>query len=214
MERLKSIITQYGRWQDISVYIERIETFSESDFSLCVENSKSLLESISKEICCSKGLEVSPSSSINAILRSAFTSLGYSREDLVSQISSSLANIGQQMGNLRNEIGTISHGRTLEEISERNNRIDELTKEFILDTTEIIAIFLIRSFENKKSKITEKITPLYTDNTDFNEYWDSTFGDFSMGDISFTASEILFSLDLQAYLTELRLFQDQLEDET
>jgi len=48
MKKLKKVIEQYGRWAVLSMYVERIETYIESDFSLCVENSKALLESIAK----------------------------------------------------------------------------------------------------------------------------------------------------------------------
>jgi hypothetical protein len=38
-----------------------------------------------------------------------------------------LATIGQKMGELRNEIGLTSHGKSLEEIKQRNNNVDSLT---------------------------------------------------------------------------------------
>lgn len=103
--------------------------------------------------------------------------------------------------------------KTLEEIKERNNSVDELTREFLIDTTVIIAAFLIRNFENENPRVSTEAAPLYVENSDFNEYWDSTFGEFEMGDASYPASEILYNLDIQVYLTELRLFQEQREDE-
>lgn len=111
MDRLKTIIEQYGRWQPLSDYVDRVEAYLQSDFSLSLENSKSLLETIAREICDAKGEDISKTASTNAILKKAFSSLGYSGKDLVTQVSSALATIGQQMGNLRNEIGTSSHGK-------------------------------------------------------------------------------------------------------
>jgi hypothetical protein len=213
LDRLKNIIDQYGRWQPLSDYVDRVEAYLHSDFSLSLENSKSLLETIAREICDVKGEEIPKTVSTNSILRKAFRSLGYSSDDLVTQVSSALATIGQQMGNLRNEIGTTSHGKTLEEIKDRNSKVDELTREFLIDTTVIIAAFLIRNVENENPRISVEADPLYVENPDFNEYWDSTFGEFNMGDMSFAASEILYHLDIQAYITELRLFQEQQEDE-
>ena len=214
MEKLRKIIEQYGQWSGLTIYTERIETHISTDFSQALENAKALLESISKEICTLKGIEITPNSSINNVLKKAFIAIGYTSSSLVTQISSALATIGQQMGELRNEIGATSHGKFLEELKERNNKVDELTKEFLIDTTEIIASFLIRNFENENPRLrsTEKrIT--YDDCEDFNEFWDESFGEFAMGEYSYTASEILYHVDHPVYLTEHKAFIEGEEGE-
>jgi hypothetical protein len=209
MNKLKKTIEQYGRWTELSIYIGRIETHIESDFSHSLENAKALLETIGKEICQSKGIQLSETSSINGVLKNAFSSLGYTNSNLVNQISSALATIGQQVGELRNEIGISSHGKSLEEIRERNNRVDILTREFLIDTVEIVSCFLIRNFENenpRKPKETLEGTLDYLEAEDFNEFWDDAFGEFEMGDYSYSASEILFNVDKQAYINEYNAF--------
>ena len=55
---LERVIELYGRWSTLRDYIERIDAYVQSDFSLSLENAKSLLESICKEICTSKNIEV------------------------------------------------------------------------------------------------------------------------------------------------------------
>jgi hypothetical protein len=47
------------------------------------------------------------------------------------------------------EIGLTSHGKPLEEIKQRNNNVDLLTREFLIDTVELVSVFLIRNFETK-----------------------------------------------------------------
>jgi hypothetical protein len=37
----------------------------------------------------------------------------------------------------------------LEEIKQRNNNVDLLTREFLIDTVELVSVFLIRNFETK-----------------------------------------------------------------
>ncbi|MCI5091173.1 abortive infection family protein [Phaeodactylibacter sp.] len=209
MIKLKGLIEQYGRWQPLEEYVLRIETYLESDFSQSAENAKALLESIGKEICSQKQVELSATASVNSVLKNAFAALGYTKTDLVTQVSSALATIGQQMGNLRNEIGATAHGRTLEEIEQRNDRIDELTKEFLIETTAIVACFLIRNFENENPRLVaespeDKVD--YLDCEDFNLFWDELYGEFQMGLYSYTASEILFNVDDSAYLTEYKAF--------
>jgi len=211
MERLRKVIEQYGRWSELATYIDRIEAHLATDFSHAIENAKALLETIGKEICDSKGIELGATPSTNAVMKKAFIAIGYPGENLVTQISTALATIGQQMGNLRNEIGTTSHGKPLEELRERNNSVDELTRDFLVDTTIIVASFLIRSFENENPRITpaqHEKQLIYIDNESFNDFWDDLYGEFAMADYSFPASEILFNVDNRAYQTELAAFEE------
>jgi hypothetical protein len=211
MQRLNRIIEQYGRWADLRTYTDRIEAHVQSDFSQSLENAKSLIETICKEICRLKGVEIEATASINQVLKKGFTAIGYPGSDSVTQISTSLVNIGKQMGTLRNEIGATAHGRSLEELRERNSKVDEMTKELLIDTTVIIASFLIRNFENENPRLSvgsleQKL--LYSDNQEFNELWDESYGEFTMDDYSYPASEVLFYTDNKAYLSELKAFKE------
>lgn len=210
MERLNKIIDQHGRWTALMQYIERINLNFHEDFSCSLENAKALLETISKEICKTKQIDLGKKPSINVVLKTAFFALGYPRSSMVTQISSALATIGQQMGDLRNEIGVGSHGKSLDQLKERNNTVDDLTKEMLIDTTVIVATFLIRNFENENPRVETKLDTklLYTDNENFNEYWDESFGNFEMGNYSYLASEILYNVDFPVYETELKAFTE------
>lgn len=212
MNKLKEVVKEYDRWNNISIYINRIETYIDIDFSLSVENAKSLLESIGKQICIDNKMELGSSPSVNAVLRKAFISIGYKKDDLVNQISSALSTIGQQVGNLRNDIGLTSHGKSLEEIEGRNNQVEILTKEFLIDTVELVSVFLIRNVESKLEKsFSESLgdTVEYLEAEQFNEYLDDSFGVFEMGVYSYPASEILFNVDKQAYLNEYKVYNDE-----
>lgn len=215
MEKLRTTIAQYGRWQELELYIDRMEGHLESDFSISVENAKALLESIGKEICSAKGVELAAASSVNGVLKAAFRALGYSNEDLVNKVSGSLANIGQELGNLRNEISPTSHGKSLDELRERNNKVDGLTREFLIDSTLVVAVFLIRAFEERldataliEDEEAEYVLLKYDESEDFNSFWDDAYGEFEMGDYSYVASEILFNVDYSAYETEYKAFKD------
>lgn len=148
--------------------------------------------------------------SINSVLKKAFTVIGYPTNDLVTQISSALATIGQKMGELRSEIGVTSHGMSLDELKERNDRVDGMTREFLIDATVIVACFLIRSFENENPRTVpqEEAKILYTGNEEFNDFWDDTYCEFEMGVYSYPASEILYNVDYPAYVTEQKAFAE------
>ena len=209
MDKLKAVIKEYGRWSELETYIDRIETHIEIDFSHSLENAKALLETVGKEICTCNSVELGATPSINSVLKKAFSSMGYANSNLVNQVSSALATIGQQVGELRNEIGLTSHGKSLEEIKQRNNKVDLLTREFLIDTAELVSVFLIRNFETKHQRTAHETLADsldYLEAEDFNESWDDSFGEFVMGDYSYPASEILFNVDKQAYVNEYKAF--------
>lgn len=212
MDRLRATIEQYGRWRLLGDYVDRMEGHLETDFSVSVENAKALLESIGKEICTAKAVDLGASPSINAVLKRAFGALGYSNEGLVSKVSGALATIGQEVGNLRNEISPTSHGKSLEELRERNGKVDLLTREFLIDSTMSVAIFMIRAYEERhgdNAVVMEEAAAAaigYDAAEDFNAFWDEIYGEFAMGEYSYLASEILFGLDYPAYEAEYKDF--------
>jgi len=209
MDKLKEVVKEYGRWSELLTYIERIETHIEIDFSHSLENAKALLESVGKQICSENKVELGATPSVNVVLKKAFTAMGYANKNMVNQVSSALATIGQQIGDLRNEIGLTSHGKTLKEIKQRNNKVDILTREFLIDTVVLVSVFLIRNFESRAERASSESledTLGYLEAEEFNESWDDSFGEFAMGDYSYPASEILFNVDKQAYVNEYKAF--------
>lgn len=213
MQRLSDILVKYPRWKTLEVYIERIEAFTEADFSTAIENAKALLESIGKEICKAYNVDIAQDANINTVLKKSFLSLGHPGDSFVTQISTSLATIGQQIGNIRNNISPTSHGRPLADLKKRNDAIDDFTARFLIDSTVIVTIFLICSHEERQAntqvQAQNEETPselAYEDFEAFNEHWDETFGDFEMGPYSYTASEILYNVDRKAYDFEKRTF--------
>jgi hypothetical protein len=203
MQKLKNIIEKYSRWQPLYDYINRIEGYRETDFSLCIENSKALLESIAKEICIQKNQPLENTENVRKLLSLSFGCLGYHPSGTIRQIGTAVANIGQQMGNFRNEIGTTAHGKTLEQLVNREQTINSLTNNFLIFSTELVCCFLIECFESDNYKINQETEIDYSDNENFNEYWDEMYGEFTMSEYSFPASEILFAVDPEAYMTEL-----------
>jgi hypothetical protein len=80
----------------------------------------------------------------------------------------------------------------------------------------MVASFFIRRFEAEFPLSNDPATFNkafeYNEHPEFNENWDESFGEFSMGVYSYAASEILFAVDPQAYSTEaLAFLRDQEE---
>lgn len=209
MQKLRELIDVHARWSEFSIFVDRIELSRAQDFSLAFENAKALLESVCKEICKSYGKELSAQSSMNGIVKTSFSALGFSNSEISTRISGSLANIGQVIGELRNDIGATGHGRTVEELRQRNLKVDELTKDFLFDSIKTIIIFLIRSFEYKQlDNINASEKEQHKEkNKEFDEFLDENYGEFVMGNYSYTASQILFAVDSEAYQYERKNFE-------
>jgi hypothetical protein len=215
VQKVKTILEKYSRWQPLSEYIERIEGYSNTDFTVCVENSKSLLESIAKEICQQKNQPLAGNESVSKVLGLSFGCLGYAPSDTIRQIGTAIANIGQQMGNFRNEIGATAHGKTLDELRNRETTIHDLTGDFLLQSTELVACFLIEAFETDNPLKQEEVPVKFQDNPEFNDYWDDIYGELVMSeDYTYMASEVLFYVDNEAYKTELKEYKKLPKDET
>jgi hypothetical protein len=84
-----------------------------------------------------------------------------------------------------------------------------MTREFLINTVELVSVFLIRNFESDNIRTTTDLLEEeldYHDAEEFNESWDDSFGEFEMGNYSYPASEILFNVDKQAYVNEYKAF--------
>ncbi len=217
MEKLKKIIEHYGRWRPLEEYIQRIDAYKDSDFSISLENSKSMLESIAKEICNERRQVYEDDDSPSKLLKLAFGAIGVQSTTIGPQIAVALSNIGHHMGQLRNEIGAISHGRTMADLQAKQESIDEITSDFLIQSTETTACFLIQYFEWKYPRVSETHTEEerldYNSCEDFNEFWDDSYGEFLMDELTYTASEILFHVDNQAYKAAYKAFKQE-ENET
>ena len=212
VEKLKLILDKHSRWQPLSEYVERIEGYRDSDFSISIENSKSLLESVAKEICFQKKQPLAGSESVSKVLSLSFGSLGYPPSDTIRLIGTAIANVGQQMGNFRNEIGTTAHGKTLDELKDRQEIVNSLTGEFLLTSTELVCCFLIESFEAENPLAPTKREVEFDDNPEFNDYWDTTYGEVKMGNFSFAASAVLFNLEPKSYRIALAEFESTINE--
>lgn len=212
MERLRQTIKQYSRWQELEQYCLRIEGYIKSDFSIAVENAKALLESVCKTILREKQIEHASSDSFQKLMNKTINAFDISHSEQLKQISSSLINISKNLAEVRNKVAKVSHGQHIDALSDET--LDCISTEFIIGTTESITCFLIDFYEQvfprKKSELTLRIE----DNLEFNNYLDEELFEPVQivrqgGDIAYeyAASEVLFSVEQRAYLTELFAYQ-------
>jgi hypothetical protein len=117
------------------------------------------------------------------------------------------------MGALRNQIGPTSHGKTMKELEVRNVTLNRVATDFLIQSTALVACTLIELFEVEFPRRSQKAeSSNYEDNEQFNQFLDDLYGDFSFAEYSYSASEILFGVDPEAYKTELKAFMRDVDD--
>ncbi len=110
MKKLKETISTYDAWEGLATYINRIETFLDTDFITSVENSKALIESICKTILKDTSTPYEETDTINKLVSITFKRLGIFAEKQVSKFGSGLVTAMQNLGELRNNHGQTAHG--------------------------------------------------------------------------------------------------------
>lgn len=199
MERLRETIERHSRWQPLEKYIRRIETYKSDDHDLVFENCKALLESISKEILIDIDGGVANNQDVHQLVRDVARKINSLSQ--IPKIISGLVTISLQFGELRNKIGTTSHGRSLNELEVES--LGETLLDFLINTTENVACFIIGFYEVEyPQKISEEVE--YNENEEFNEYFDNVEGVVTIGDLEYSASELLYNTDKNAYSTAVQ----------
>ena len=81
MEKLRETISVYDAWEGLGTYVNRIETFLETDFITSVENGKALIESICKTILSKTSESYMETDSINKLVSNTLKRLGIFAEN-------------------------------------------------------------------------------------------------------------------------------------
>ena len=206
MEKLKQTISAYDAWEGLIIYINRIETFLETDFITAVENGKALIESICKTILSNTFDPYGETDSVNKLVSITLKRLGIFAENQISKFGSGMVTAMQNLGELRNNHGDTSHGKSIDEL--KNNRLEKLSAAFLVNSIEVMAVFLIEYYEIEfpnKEKETEEVV----DYSDFNDFLDEEYGDVLVIGIPYPTSDVLLSVDRTAYGVK---FQEYLGD--
>jgi hypothetical protein len=219
MDRLRQIITQYSRWKGLEEYCIRIDGYMHTDFPIAVENSKALLESICKTILHEKQVEIDTNDSMQKLMKKAVGVFDAEHSAQLKQIGTSLVNLSKNLAEVRNSVARVSHGQHLDALGEEV--LDAITGAFLVNSTESIACFLIEFYEQVFPRKKSEPVLRLEDHQAFNDYLDEeAFEPVQVmragGELAYeyNASEVLFSVEPRAYLTELDSFRESEGAET
>ncbi len=206
MRKTQSFIDANVKWQALSDYVLRIETYRASSPGLVIENCKSLVESIFKTIL------VEVSSETEESLKECSTSGLYGKvKDILFFEEQGYRNIIGSFSNAiseyRNKLGETSHGKDICTLENNRSALFDDEILFLLSTTDNISYFLLSYYKNLYPAYAEKRKELeYEDNQEFNEWFDETEEAVSLGGVSLSPSRVLFDGDIEAYKTSLSTY--------
>ncbi len=213
MERLRQLITQYSRWKGLDEYCIRIDGYLTSDYSIAVENTKALLESICKTILDEKETAFGATDSVQQLMAKTMGVFDADHSQQIKQIGRGLVNISQNLAEVRNTVAKVSHGQHVDALSD--DALDAISAAFLINSTESIACFLIEFYEQVFPRKKPEPTLRLEDHQEFNDYLDEeVFEPVQVirqdGELvyEYSASEVLFSVESRAYLTELNAYRD------
>lgn len=203
MKQTKDILAQLeAEYSNIDYYqliIDKIEENVTDNPDIAIESCKSLFEGLGKFIVLnldkSLNFTVVDGFKYKRAITKAVELLENEDETFESDFSKSLLKSLENLGNIRNDRGDISHGR----LSPKPLDSDAHFSVFIVSLSDSFASYLLKSF----SKVPRVKQLEYEDNPDFNEKLDIE-NDFGF----LIYSKALFEQDLVAYEQEL---QDYIE---
>ena len=208
MKQLEEFFDAHSQWRPLKLYIERIKAFPD-DGGIIVGNCKDLIESICKTILVDHFNEtLTNNESFQKLVKKACDKMG--TLDKVANLTSAFSNLAKELGTLRNHHTDAGHGITVARIENIPNEITEATSQCIVTITEQIALFLLRVFEHENPP-KESSTPLLLNHhLEFNEALDEEHDSVEVAGYGpYSASEILYSVDLDAYRAELETYNSE-----
>lgn len=203
MIKTRSFIDTNEKWQALSDYVFRIETYQASSPGLVIENCKSLVESIFKTILVeadSKTEADLKDCDISSLYKQVKKILFFEEKGYLNIIGS----FSNAISEFRNKLGETSHGKDVYTLENNRSALfdDEIT--FLLSATDNISFFLLSYYKNLYPAYAEKRKVLkYEDNQEFNDWFNETEETVSLVGVSLLPSRVLFDGDIEAYKTSL-----------
>ena len=192
-----------------SVYekqISLIEESVESNPDLCVEACKSLIEGICKTILTNKGVDYSKYDKFQVLVKVTIETMlteSDSYGDALSEIARRISSVAQKISEIRDSAGFASHGQDIEHVS-ISYSLALLTSRI----TDVIGGFIMHFYRTHSDRGTSRL--LYQDYKPFNDYYDEQ-NPIYIGEIFISASEALYSQDVEAYKEALLSYIEQFE---
>ncbi len=205
MEKLKKAILWKNRRDGLVSYISLVEENKTTNPNASLDWAKSILESISKTILSDKSIPYRTDTSIDQLVKMAFTSLPVFTKLTSTEIEKtksllgSFCNISKIMWEFRNIHGFFSHGQDLEW-----GKFDGYLLELVISSSDLLASFLVISHAED---LKDRSRMYYEEHNNFNSYIDEISNQLEVTGVLITPSKALFT-DIDAY-KEARLgFED------
>ncbi|MEI6055869.1 MAG: hypothetical protein WCR55_07400 [Lentisphaerota bacterium] len=201
MDVLKEICNSYNKWKPLEEYIVRIGSYRDTNGIVVLENCKSLIESICKTILEDLEETITNSESTQSLVSKTCNKMSCLPN--TGALARSFVTVAHQLGEFRDSFSTTGHGASVYQLEERRNKITKAATDFMILTVEQLAVFLITVYQEEYPVVVKR-NIRYEDNEEFNSQFDEKNESIEIGIYGpYSPSEVLFSVDIDAYKTEL-----------
>lgn len=213
MKQLEEFFETHSRWKPLRRYLDRIRAFPH-DGGIIVGNCKDLIESICKTILEDHFSQtLTGNERFQNLVRDACIKMGSLNQ--VANLASAFSNLARELGTLRNHHTDAGHGASASKLERMPEEITEATSHCLITITEQIALFLIRVFEHEHPQRETSKPLLLNTHLEFNAAFDEDNDSHEVAGYGpYSASEILYSVDLDAYRTELAAYKNEVSQLT
>ena len=208
-------------WPDHAQLVEIVEIIErglEQDSDTAVDGAKCMVEAICREVLHERGVEAEQDASVQRLVRTAMAAVGLQDDQaggLVVQGFNGWLTAAQNLGELRNRFGVVSHGRA--RISYALRREQRL---LAVHLAEALSTFLIEAHTEREPDLLNTRQP-YEEDSLLNERLDEllsagvdpetgyvVLGAPDVGDLSrLRPSQLLYDNDREAYVEAVNLLR-------
>lgn len=214
MPGARAVYEGLGRPEALGLTLNALEASVTGNPPLVVDLAKSLVESVCRTICRARQVCLDASPELPKLVGRTMESLqvtptghreaGRLRRGL-SKAASGLASMVQGLSEVRNIEGPVSHGKDFDWTP-----IGPAQAELVARTADAVVHFLYVAHLGEAAKPSAPRLR-YEDNPAFNEYVDNANGNVEVFELVYRPSEVLFTVDLEAYRAELALYHEDPE---
>src|SRR3989304_8143733 len=192
----------------IERHIQALEDSVESNPSLAFDLARSLVESVCKTILVDRG-EDPENFGFKDLLKRTYSSVrlvpenyGDKKEviESVQKILDGFDSVIQGLTNLRHNEGMASHGKDV-----YASQLETVQARLAAQSADVVVHYLYMAHRNYAAPV-QALKSKYEDNGDFNNYIDENNNPVRIFNLTYSPSEVLYSVDEKAYRTALSEF--------
>jgi len=212
MDGVRSIVERFTGAVQLEKQVNAIEKAVDQWSDMAFDLAKTMIETVCKTVLNDCGVPFSNDDDLPQLLKTALTHLqlyptgvasGSATQDRFKKTLNGLGTVVQGLCELRSGHGMAGHGQDAYATS-----MERCQAEFAARAADAVVCFLWNAHKNYPRVAAVNRLRL-EDNQDFNDWMDELHDELRIFEVSYLASEVLFTVDMEAYRDALADYRSQ-----